>query len=65
MLNTEKVKILKAERNWTNKDLAEHSGLSTSMISRIMSGDRKGGYKTMAGMKEAFPEVPVKDLIKL
>jgi transcriptional regulator with XRE-family HTH domain len=56
-INTAMVVQIKAEmaaRDWKQSDLAKNAGISTSAMSRYMSGDRKMDLENMADIAEAL-----------
>jgi transcriptional regulator with XRE-family HTH domain len=56
ILNIEYIKKLMCEKNMSERQLAIKSGLSSATISRILTGKRGAGAKTIAGIRKAFPK---------
>lgn len=50
----EKIKGLRKERNWSQEDLEEFSGVSVRQINRIESGKCKASVETLLKLAEAF-----------
>lgn len=61
-VNTEKLFIAMAEKGYNSSDLAKACGLSTSSISNVMTGARKGTSKVLGLMCKELG-LPVKDVI--
>jgi transcriptional regulator with XRE-family HTH domain len=49
-----RLKKLRRERNWTLDDLAGHSGLSKSYLSRLESGDRQASIAAVLTLSRLF-----------
>lgn len=62
MLNTQYIRELLDDHNWSIGKLAIKSGISKAQISRILSNKRGAGEKTIQGLLKAFPEVDMKRL---
>lgn len=59
-----KIKYLRNNWGWSQKDLAEKSGLSQTYISAIESGKKANpGIKSIKGIADAFGKT-VDDLVK-
>lgn len=56
MLNSSYLKELMAARGMSLGQLSVKTGISKSQLSRIISGERGIGTKTIKGLKRAFPE---------
>jgi transcriptional regulator with XRE-family HTH domain len=65
LLNVECVRRIMAQNDWSERRLAAEAGLSEATISRVLSGKRGAGARTLAGMRNAFPDVPVETLFFL
>lgn len=65
LLNVEYLQGLLREKGWSERNLARKSGLSSATISRVMSGKRGAGARTMSGIRKAFPEEPLEKLFFL
>ena len=50
----DKIKGLRKERNWSQEDLEEFSGVSVRQISRIESGKCEPSVETLLKLAEAF-----------
>jgi Helix-turn-helix. len=61
-LNIDYLKSLLERRGWSERNLAIRSGLSSATISRIISGKRGLGARTISGIRKAFPEEPIDKL---
>ena len=55
-LNLEYLKELIEKNGLSQRQLARKSGLSLATISRIITGKRGTGTRTLAGIRRAFPE---------
>lgn len=64
-INKEYVVQLMREKNITMGHLAKKAGVSTSTISRWLSGKRGAGRQLMAGIHKAFPKEPIEKLFFL
>lgn len=62
LLNVEYVHGLLMKKGWSERNLALKSGLSSATISRVMSGKRGAGARTMTGIRKAFPDEPLEKL---
>jgi transcriptional regulator with XRE-family HTH domain len=62
-LNAEYLTELMRLKGWTVRQLALKSGLSSATISRIITGKRGAGTRTLAGIRRAFPEEPIERLL--
>lgn len=60
--NIEYLNKLKQERGWSNTQLAIKIGISRMEVSRLLRGVRVGGKKTIGGLINAFPDVPLDKL---
>lgn len=65
VLNLEFLKIIMEKKGWSERQLAMRSGLSSATISRILTGKRGAGARTLAGLRKAFPDEPVDKLFFL
>lgn len=65
MLNVDYVRQLLREKDWSERELARKSGLSSATISRIMSGKRGAGTRSLVGIRKAFPNEPMDKLFFL
>jgi transcriptional regulator with XRE-family HTH domain len=63
--NIEYLNKLKQERGWSNTQLAIKIGISRMEVSRLLRGVRVGGKKTIGGLINAFPDVPLDKLFFL
>lgn len=54
MTISERIKELREEYNWTQKDLANHAQLSPQCISLIEKGEREPGISTALAIADAF-----------
>lgn len=61
-LNIEYILELLRDRDWSESELARRAGLSSATISRILSGQRGAGSRTLAGIRRAFPDEPTDKL---
>ena len=64
-LNLEFIKELIEKKGWSKRQLAMKSGLSSATISRIITGKRGAGTRTLAGIRKAFPDEPLDKLFFL
>lgn len=64
-LNVDYLKGLLEKRGWSERNLALRSGLSIATISRIISGKRGLGSRTISGIIRAFPEESMEKLFFL
>ena len=64
-LNLEFLKELIEKNGLSERQLAMKSGLSPATISRIITGKRGAGTRTLAGIRKAFPEEPLDKLFFL
>jgi len=62
MLNLEYIRKLLYQNDWSERELARKSGLSSATISRILSGKRGAGTKTLIGIRKAFPNESIDNL---
>lgn len=59
------IKIIRKNKGWTQKKLAEKSKVSFSMISKLESGEKKNpSFETLTKIAEAL-EVSVNDLLEV
>lgn len=65
LLNLNYVKELMKEKNWSYRQLSMHSGISIATVSRVMTGKRGAGARTLAGIRKAFPNEPSEKLFFL
>lgn len=65
LLNINHVIKLMDKNDLSERELARRSGLSSATISRILSGKRGAGSRTMAGIRKAFPDEPAEKLFFL
>ena len=56
MLNSSYLKELMMEHGMSLGQLSVRTGISKSQLSRILSGERGIGAKTIKGLKKAFPK---------
>jgi len=61
-LNIARLKELMDEKNLTLQDLSTLSGLSLSMLSRILTSKRVAGRRSITGIRKAFPNEPLESL---
>ena len=64
-LNLEFLKELIEKNGLSLRQLARKSGLSSATISRIITGKRGAGTRSLAGIRKAFPEEPLDKLFLL
>ncbi len=64
-LNVGYVEELIKKRGWSERQLAMKSGLSPATISRIITGKRGAGTRTLSGIMKAFPNEPLDRLFIL
>jgi transcriptional regulator with XRE-family HTH domain len=64
-LNLEFLKELIEKNGLSERQLARKSGLSPATISRIITGKRGAGTRTLVGIRKAFPEEPLDKLFFL
>jgi transcriptional regulator with XRE-family HTH domain len=64
-LNVRYVEELIKKRGWSERQLAMKSGLSPTTISRVITGKRGAGTRTLTGIRKAFPEEPLDRLFIL
>ena len=55
-LNVEYLKELMEEKNWGIRQFAMKTGLSATTVSRILSGKRGAGAKTIGAIVKALPD---------
>lgn len=65
VLNVKYLEELMKKKKWSERQLAMKSGLSSATVSRIVSGKRGAGLRTIAGIRKAFPEEPIEKLVIL
>lgn len=65
ILNLDSVKELMNKKGWSERELARRSGLSIATISRVFTGKRGAGTRTMLGIRKAFPNEPIEKLFFL
>jgi transcriptional regulator with XRE-family HTH domain len=65
IINISYLNSLLEKKDWSERELAKRSGVSSATISRILSGKRGAGSKTIAGIRKAFPEEPLEKLFFL
>lgn len=65
MINTEYLKELMKDRNWTIGQLSQRSGISKAQLSRILRDKRGAGSRTMRGIIKAFPDADKEKLFFL
>lgn len=61
-LNLTKLRVCRAERNWTQKELAKRAGISQNAYSGIERGMQFPKYASLVGIADALG-CSVKDLI--
>jgi len=54
MLVGERIRYLRKKRGWTLQQLADHIGLSQSLISMLERGEKEGSVQTLAKIADAF-----------
>lgn len=64
-LNVDYLKEVMERRNWTIGQLAVRTQLSATTISRILSGKRGAGAKSIGAIAKALPEEPFDKLFFL
>lgn len=64
-INKDYVLQLMSEKNISMGHLAKKAGVSTSTISRWLSGKRGAGKQLMSGLYKAFPNEPIDKLFFL
>lgn len=64
-LNVEYLQDILKKKGWSERNLAIRSGLSSATISRLITGKRGAGVRTIAGIRKAFPEEPIERLFFL
>jgi transcriptional regulator with XRE-family HTH domain len=65
ILNVAYLAELLEKNGWSKRQLARNSGLSIATISRIISGKRGAGSRTLTGIRKAFPNEPIEKLFFL
>jgi len=65
LLNVNHLIKLMDKYDLSERELARRSELSSATISRILSGKRGAGSRTMAGIRKAFPDEPADKLFFL
>jgi transcriptional regulator with XRE-family HTH domain len=65
LINMEYIEQLMKKKGWSERQLAIKAGLSSATVSRIITGKRGAGARTMAGIIKAFPEEPIEKLFFL
>lgn len=60
--NIKFIRELLRERNWSERKLAHRTGLSQATVSRILSGKRGAGIKTLKGLRKVFPDISLEML---
>lgn len=65
ILNVAYLAELLVKNGWSKRQLARNSGLSIATISRIISGKRGAGSRTLTGIRKAFPNEPIEKLFFL
>ena len=65
LINLEYLKKLMARNSMSERQLALKTGLSSSTISRLMTGKRGAGPVTIAAIRRAFPDEPIEELFFL
>lgn len=61
-INLTKLRVMRAERNWTQEELSRLAGISQNAYSSIERGLQFPRYKTLVGIAKAFG-CSVKDLV--
>ena len=62
-LHIEYILEMLRDRDWSESELARRAGVSSATISRILSGQRGAGSRTLAGIRRAFPDEPTDKLL--
>lgn len=65
LLNLMYLKGLMAKKEMSERQLALKSGLSSATISRLLTGKRGAGSRTIACIRGAFPDEPIDKLFFL
>lgn len=65
LLNIEFLKELMMKKGWSINQLALKTGLSSATVSRILTGKRGAGTRTLKGIRRAFPDEPLDKLFFL
>lgn len=62
MLTIEQIRAARALLDWSQSDLAEHSGLSQTGIARIENGTNQPNSRTLTKIQEAFDKADIEFL---
>jgi transcriptional regulator with XRE-family HTH domain len=65
LLNVRYIEELLRQKGWTESKLAIKSGLSSATVSRIITGKRGTGERSIKGIIKAFPDEPIEKLFIL
>lgn len=65
ILNIEFLRELMVKKGWSINQLAMRSGLSSATVSRLLTGKRGAGPRTLKGIRKAFPNEPLDKLFFL
>lgn len=64
-LNVEYLKKIMDDKNWGIRQFAMKAGLSATTVSRIMSGKRGAGAKSIGAIVKVLPDEPIDKLFFL
>jgi transcriptional regulator with XRE-family HTH domain len=65
LLNVDYIEELIRKKGWSERKLAMKAGVSSATISRIITGKRGTGTRSLIGIMKAFPEEPIERLFIL
>jgi transcriptional regulator with XRE-family HTH domain len=63
VLNTSALLEALQQVGWTPAEFSRRSGISESMVSRLLDGQRNVGRKTIIGLMRCFPDIPLNQFL--
>lgn len=64
-LNVQYLEEIMKRKRWSTRQLAIRSGLTSATVSRIISGKRGAGTRSLTGIRQALPDEPIEKLFIL